>query len=1227
MKNSLRSTTLSGASGPISFEANLDRSTVGLSLTIQSFYVDLASSNPGGLALRSVGTMIGGAGLKLTAPITWRSGAVTDPAHPNYMATVPKDKTLEPLVCESGHIQSFLNSWAVCRPCEAGTYEYLFRVCEKASSRYYIPYPAANESDLIACPANMRFLKLERDRDADPATDPTGGLRMRPHEGATNQSQCVCDQGFFSTSEGACVACPEGGTCLGGSFMPIALPGFGLVRRSPHGLQGPVFFKCQNAGKCPTGEEGCDCLGGEIQVRDESLLGVQEVKLTSVVIDVYRCADGYSNGSALCAVCDGKSTSHDGTYAMAHGVCSRCTLPPASYILIALALVCTWYPLVRHIAMRVVPSIYTTLQFLQFIALYSSFDIPWTPALSTLFDALSVFNLDLDAIHFRCAGGDRGFDFADMWIVQMLIPVLYLVFCVVHLSQGLLFHELAKRALPPTGIMLSFGWRPRRDFSPNRLMQAYVSPGLFFLNMYFIGGISTSFKMLSCRDDGAGASFVRSAPSIQCWEGDHISLAAGAIVAVALYGGGLPLIYAWVLYRIVPKYGRNSSISRAYGFLYTRFEPDYWYHELVNLFRKLLFVVITIFVETPLNKSIFALGAITLALISQLLTHPYNNDIYDVLEEVLTFVQFLIVFLGVVLIASQSEAEAEAAADFSAPDIHKPDWAITLAWIAMCVALLLIVYVAMTDISSGALKRRAERLSHQLPKCALSPTVFNTAYEDGLLLDWLRQPEAWFLGGSLPALPLHLPVGRRKSVTSASHVDASSTGGGRVGAPSGAPIYTTATSDLDTFRALERDLLAALFDSELDNKDDETKDFERHIEVSPYMLDMLVADPNGNLPTADGGDVPVQTGSVSVDGMRAYFHGFRGASPFGGPPSIFLFSPTLRGALLRWLAAVERTRIRQLMHAFLSSLHLFGKQRQTSLTTRLFVVPEDKSASHAVALAREVTSRPVETSRHGKSEERMVQIAQMLMHKSCAKIVLDRDSAGKGLKQRLQLLNTYVHAERIVLVPLPNTAAVQLPYAELEFANDGSERESLHTNPNAVEARQRWARSLDSDSVASICLKRRAAVRVSNARDTTDPVNSEIDAAAHFTIDNISQLCIPVFANELPPRSWEVHTNAVRKFRRARSRDITQCEIVAVIKCFNKRSKVSSRAGFAFSENDEFLGSLVADLIVIHMQKLEDDVLSQKEHHAALLVQLHHRQASARKVKVIGPGRLRVTSL
>ena len=123
-----------------------------------------------------------------------------------------------------------------------------------------------------------------------------------------------------------------------------------------------------------------------------------------------------------------------------------------------------------------------------------------------------------------------------------------------------------------------------------------------------------------------------------------------------------------------------------------------------------------------IKQSVGALSAVVVIMAADLMCHPYVKEIYDTLEEVLAFVEFMVLLLGLVALAQPEPG----------------GWHETTAWIMMVGAFMMIAYVACTDLRNVWQLRRTRKLTSHL-KITVSPSLFQINAFDSVLVDWLGQ--------------------------------------------------------------------------------------------------------------------------------------------------------------------------------------------------------------------------------------------------------------------------------------------------------------------------------------------------------------------------------------------------------------------------------------------------------------------------------------------------------
>jgi hypothetical protein len=115
------------------------------------------------------------------------------------------------------------------------------------------------------------------------------------------------------------------------------------------------------------------------------------------------------------------------------------------------------------------------------------------------------------------------------------------------------------------------------------------------IRMFYVTLSARTFDMLSCTPMGGGRSFLTQDANIVCWEGSHLGIMPLVGFAVAIYVVGIPLMYAYVLIKGRQQNRLYTKLHvRKFGRLYSRFEPKYFYWELIIFARRLGIVVIKV---------------------------------------------------------------------------------------------------------------------------------------------------------------------------------------------------------------------------------------------------------------------------------------------------------------------------------------------------------------------------------------------------------------------------------------------------------------------------------------------------------------------------------------------------------------------------------------------------------------------------------------------------------
>lgn len=160
------------------------------------------------------------------------------------------------------------------------------------------------------------------------------------------------------------------------------------------------------------------------------------------------------------------------------------------------------------------------------------------------------------------------------------------------------------------------------------------------------------FDVFKCENIG-GVSVLRTDPSIECNTRQHSLLIAFGIVGTLSYSVGYLCFVSWKLWRInLTRSFQDLRNLRRYGFLYRTFELDYFWSPIVVLARRLLFVMILVFINNPGFQAGSMVIIVTGSLMLHIYTAPYVDTYLDVLFSFLLIALMFEAFSGVLFYSS-----------------------------------------------------------------------------------------------------------------------------------------------------------------------------------------------------------------------------------------------------------------------------------------------------------------------------------------------------------------------------------------------------------------------------------------------------------------------------------------------------------------------------------------------------------------------------------------------
>ena len=390
---------------------------------------------------------------------------------------------------------------------------------------------------------------------------------------------CMCQRGFWSPTQSvdtACAPCPVGGVCAGGLEVPRAAPGF-----FPDAEDGTVFVAC------PGGERAC--LGNG------------------------KCRTGYT--ANLCSQCEPD-------YFMLSGVCRKCQKARqvlSAVLFVVVGLVVTGFLFAFSLSEQVryrYASLMISVTGCQIVSMYASLRLDWGSFARTVFDVMSVLNLNMDLTSPECVTSS-----SDPWVFKWILTLLLPLFVSVAIGLvGAVFFVLSRAGVGSLASM-----------SGKQLLSGGVRTWVQIMTLLYLPLTSAAFAPFGCRKDASDRWVMDADPARSCftsawWSG----LFGPGVLAIVLYAVATPLGLIAFLRRARAHHD-SIMFTLKYDFLVARFTPGAYAFEAAVQLRKLGVVLAFTFLYTEESKANGATVVLIGALIHLMGMQPYGRRIHNVL--------------------------------------------------------------------------------------------------------------------------------------------------------------------------------------------------------------------------------------------------------------------------------------------------------------------------------------------------------------------------------------------------------------------------------------------------------------------------------------------------------------------------------------------------------------------------------------------------------------------
>jgi len=130
----------------------------------------------------------------------------------------------------------------------------------------------------------------------------------------------------------------------------------------------------------------------------------------------------------------------------------------------------------------------------------------------------------------------------------------------------------------------------------------------------------------------AGVWVMQADISVECHTEEHRVLMGLASTGVTFYVVGYLVFIVYILCSLLHKQKFSDEVNlRRFGFIYEKFELDYCFTPALTIVRKLLFVLVVVF----LNNPAFKVGALAIIINGSLVFHIYAAPHVDTYMDVL----------------------------------------------------------------------------------------------------------------------------------------------------------------------------------------------------------------------------------------------------------------------------------------------------------------------------------------------------------------------------------------------------------------------------------------------------------------------------------------------------------------------------------------------------------------------------------------------------------------
>lgn len=229
----------------------------------------------------------------------------------------------------------------------------------------------------------------------------------------------------------------------------------------------------------------------------------------------------------------------------------------------------------------------------------------------------------------------------------------------------------------------------REDIKEYFRSRRWLATAVFAAFLFYVSVVSSSLRALDCTPPILGVRYLKTDLSLQCWQGDHVAVAAVAIAALIIFGLGFPLLLFVQLRKFaaarkkkkrgvarrtaadeeaeaaaaVANKQRRARTRAALSFLMDGYDEKRGKvaFEVAILLRK-AFICAVLLIPSAASQALGMALVAGSAMITQHRNRPYSLQLFNSLESTTSACVFLTAVLAIALRAAKSAAAAAALA-------------------------------------------------------------------------------------------------------------------------------------------------------------------------------------------------------------------------------------------------------------------------------------------------------------------------------------------------------------------------------------------------------------------------------------------------------------------------------------------------------------------------------------------------------------------------------------